>query len=155
MKKEIKQALELLPDYSRIHYLQYLDLIRMGESHESEQSLRRFFDNNTIKDNHTIYQYALLHLAAMRAQLGMVGAAREALVEATHVARDCQDHLCLLYIICWESRLLLQDALKSEASGSDNREGDGDAEGGAIRAHRSISMLIDKARAMENHEMRA
>ncbi|KAJ1886077.1 hypothetical protein LPJ66_009809 [Kickxella alabastrina] len=155
MQKEIKQALELLPDYSRIHYLQYLDLIRMGESHESEQSLRRFFDNNTIKDNHTIYQYALLHLAAMRAQLGMAGAAREALVEATHVARDCQDHLCLLYILCWESRLLLQGALKNEAGGSDNRGGDGDGEADAIRAHRSISMLIDKARAMENHEMRA
>lgn len=106
MEKEVKDAARNLPDYSRLHYLQYLSMVRMGECEQSEEALRRFFDRNATKDVHTTYQYALLYLAAMQAQLGMTDEARKSLAEATQVARDGQDHICLLYIACWEMRLL-------------------------------------------------
>ncbi|KAJ1855965.1 hypothetical protein LPJ73_002251 [Coemansia sp. RSA 2703] len=140
MEKEIKRSLEQLPKYSRIHYLQYLDLVRRGESEQSEVSLRRFFDSNTIKDNRTIYQYALMYMAAMRAQLGMVGLSREALREATQVARDCQDHICLLYIICWEARLMCA-ALDYDKNISKSK------------LKQLLVALVTKASSMRNHEM--
>ncbi|KAJ1719203.1 hypothetical protein LPJ53_005994 [Coemansia erecta] len=140
MEKDIRRSLELLPKYSRIHYLQYLDLVRRGESEQSEISLRRFFDSNTIKDNRTIYQYALMYMAAMRAQLGMTGLSREALREATQVARDCQDHICLLYIMCWESRLMCA-ALHHDKRVSKNR------------LKQLLVALVAKASSMRNYEM--
>ncbi|KAJ1808832.1 APC5 protein, partial [Coemansia sp. RSA 2599] len=143
MEKMIRTALDRLPGYSRIHYLRYLDLVRRGESSQSEASLRRFFDSNAVKDNRTIYQYALLYLAAMRVQLGMVDGARQALTEATHVARDCQDHVCLLYIVCWECRLLF-DMLQA------SRDARTEA---ALR--QSLSALVAKASSMHNHELEA
>ncbi|KAJ2778578.1 hypothetical protein GGI15_004134 [Coemansia interrupta] len=140
MEKDIRRSLEQLPRYSRIHYLQYLDLVRRGESEQSEISLRRFFDSNTIKDNRTIYQYALMYMAAMRAQLGMIELSQEALREATQVARDCQDHICLLYIICWEARLMCA-ALQHDKHVSKNR------------LKQLLIALVAKASSMRNHEM--
>ncbi|KAJ2548467.1 hypothetical protein EV175_004822 [Coemansia sp. RSA 1933] len=134
---QIQRAMAALPDHSRTHYLDYLNQVRTGESHQAETSLRRFFDSNVVKDNRTIYQYALLYLAAMRAQLGMLKPARLALTEATHVARDCQDHTCLLYIMFWEARLQLH----SQSPGS------------RPQALNSLSALIDKAAAMRNKDV--
>ncbi|KAJ2703333.1 hypothetical protein FB645_003960 [Coemansia sp. IMI 203386] len=143
MQRMIRRSLDRLPGYSRIHYLRYLDLVRRGESKQSEQSLRRFFDSNAIKDNRTIYQYALLYLAAMRVQLGMADGARHALTEATHVARDCQDHLCLLYIVCWECRLLF-DMLQTQKDGKTE-----------VALRQSLGALVAKASSMHNYELEA
>ncbi|KAJ2758388.1 hypothetical protein H4S06_002722 [Coemansia sp. BCRC 34490] len=140
MEDEIRRAMGALPDHSRTHYLDYLNQVRTGECYRAETSLRRFFDSNAIKDNRTMYQYALLYLAAMRARLGMVAPALLALTEATHVARDCQDHVCLLYIMFWRVRLLLQ-----ASSASDNLDGNT----ASLEAH--IRALIDKAVAMQNY----
>ncbi|KAJ1666833.1 hypothetical protein EV178_001917 [Coemansia sp. RSA 1646] len=146
MEDQIRRAMAALPDHSRTHYLDYLNQVRTGECHQAESSLRRFFDSNVIKDNRTIYQYALLYLAAMRAQLGMLNPARHALTEATHVARDCQDHTCLLYIMFWEARLQLQ------LQCSDGAATNG---GGGLRQHQillqNVYALIDKAVALQNH----
>ncbi|KAJ2664866.1 hypothetical protein IWW48_000480 [Coemansia sp. RSA 1200] len=140
MEDEIRRAMVALPDHSRTHYLDYLNQVRTGECYRAETSLRRFFDSNAIKDNRTMYQYALLYLAAMRARLGMVAPALLALTEATHVARDCQDHVCLLYIMFWRVRLLIQSS-----SASDKLDGNI----ASLEAH--IRALIDKAVAMQNY----
>ncbi|KAI9500292.1 hypothetical protein GGI25_001120 [Coemansia spiralis] len=145
MEDQIRHAMHALPNYSRVHYLEYLNQLRTGECQQAEASLRRFFDSNAIKDNRTIYQYALLYLAAMRAQLGMVDGARQALTEATHVARDCQDHTCLLYIMCWEARLQLSDIQERRLDASQLSR--------CESARQSICALIDKAAKMHNHEM--
>ncbi|KAJ1894817.1 hypothetical protein LPJ81_005091, partial [Coemansia sp. IMI 209127] len=141
MEDQIRHAMAALPDHSRTHYLDYLNQVRAGECHQAESSLRRFFDSNLVKDNRTIYQYALLYLAAMRAQLGMLKPARYALTEATHVARDCHDHTCLLYIMFWEVRLQLQ------LQQSNNTAGDG------AQFLQNVYALIDKAVAMQNHSI--
>ncbi|KAJ2394138.1 hypothetical protein GGI23_004803 [Coemansia sp. RSA 2559] len=143
MEDQIRHAMAALPDHSRTHYLDYLNQVRAGECHQAESSLRRFFDSNLVKDNRTIYQYALLYLAAMRAQLGMLKPARHALTEATHVARDCQDHTCLLYIMFWEARLQLQLQLRrSNSTASDGAQ-----------FLQNVYALIDKAVAMQNHSV--
>ncbi|KAJ2853297.1 hypothetical protein J3B02_003213 [Coemansia erecta] len=143
MERVIRSAVDRLPGYSRIHYLRYLDLVRQGESKQSEESLRRFFDSNAVRDNRTIYQYALLYLAAMRVQLGMLDGARQALTEATHVARDCQDHLCLLYIACWECRLLF-DILQAKKGGEAEME-----------LRHLLKALVNKAASMHCFELEA
>ncbi|KAJ2515287.1 hypothetical protein GGI11_002359 [Coemansia sp. RSA 2049] len=140
MEDEIRRAMGALPDHSRTYYLDYLNQVRTGECYRAEASLRRFFDSNAIKDNRTMYQYALLYLAAMRARLGMVAPALLALTEATHVARDCQDHVCLLYIMFWRVRLLIQ-----ASSASDNLDGN------TVSLEAHIRALIDKAVAMQNY----
>ncbi|KAJ2712196.1 hypothetical protein H4R19_002879 [Coemansia spiralis] len=140
LEAHIRQAAGQLPDHSRLHYLAYLSLVRAGESEQSEAALRRFFDST--RDSRATHQYALLYLAAMRAQLGMDAGARQALAEATHIARDCQDHACLLFIVCWEARLQLA-RLKSAAPDAPR-----------VRAARAtISALIDKAASLRCYEL--
>ncbi|KAJ2782131.1 Anaphase-promoting complex subunit 5 [Coemansia javaensis] len=142
MEAQIRAAGEQLPDHSRLHYLRYLALVRTGESEQCEAALRRFFDSS--HDGRAAHQCALLYLAAMRAQLGMGVAARQALDEATHVARDCQDHACLLFIACWDSQLRLA------------RLRDAAPDPQCVRAAQSaIAALIEKAAAMQAHEIQA
>ncbi|KAJ1857542.1 hypothetical protein GGH12_003936 [Coemansia sp. RSA 1822] len=86
-----------------VHYLTSLDFARQRESSSSESSLRQFFDRHDGAHGH----HALLHLAALRTQL-MSNDAQNALDEARHIARDCQDTRALLFIACWECRLLVE-----------------------------------------------
>ncbi|KAJ2726045.1 APC5 protein [Coemansia sp. Benny D115] len=107
MEQQITRAARTLSGHARLQYLQSLSLVRAGESFLAEQTLRRFFDSTALKDNRTAYQYALLYLAAQRTELGMWGEAQGALQEAIQVARDCQDHQCLLWAAAWQARALL------------------------------------------------
>ncbi|KAJ2449855.1 APC5 protein [Coemansia sp. RSA 2424] len=123
----------LVPAHARSHYLAYLGDVGAGESERAAAGLRRFFESS---DSRTTHQAALLHLAGMRAQAGMRGGARLALAEATHVARDRQDHACLLYAQSWETRLLLD-------------------EGRALAAQQAAQALVAKAAALGNRELLA
>ncbi|KAJ2006224.1 APC5 protein [Coemansia thaxteri] len=116
VERQIRRVAAQAAVGARAHYLEYLNCVRVGESARAEAALRRFFDSSAARDSRTTSQYALLHLAAMRAQAGMASGARQALAEATHVARDAQDHACLLFVACWETRLLLGDARADAAS---------------------------------------
>ncbi|KAJ2501684.1 hypothetical protein GGH96_001757 [Coemansia sp. RSA 1972] len=98
-------------DSPSVRYLESLDFARRRESSRSSSSLRQFFDRH----NGTAH-YALLHLAALRAQLKMSNDARSALNEARHIARDTQDTRALLYIACWECKLLVE---QNETSAED------------------------------------
>ncbi|KAJ2083199.1 APC5 protein [Coemansia sp. RSA 988] len=148
MEQQIRDAATQLHGHARLHYLSYLHHVRAGESEQSEAALRRFFDssndNSGARNNgRSAHQYALLYLAAMRTRLGIYDAARQALTEATHVARDCQDHTCLLFIVCWESRLQLSSLNRNVAERPYQLH----------RAHTSLAALIDKATAMGNYEL--
>ncbi|KAJ2799573.1 hypothetical protein H4R20_004384 [Coemansia guatemalensis] len=146
MEQQIREAAAQLHGHARLHYLSYLHHVRSGESEQSEAALRRFFDSSSDSSrnsNRAALQYALLYLAAMRTRLGIHDAARQALTEATHVARDCQDHTCLLYIVCWESRLQLSSLTHNSAERSHQLQ----------QAHASLAALIDKAATMGNHEL--
>ncbi|KAJ2893154.1 hypothetical protein GGI21_005466, partial [Coemansia aciculifera] len=119
--------------HARSNYLAYLNDASSGESERAMGGLRRFFDSS---DSRTTHQSALLHLAGIQAQAGIVGEARLALAEATHVARDSQDHACLLFALCWETRLLLE-------------------EGNASAAQQAASALVAKAASLGNRDMLA
>ncbi|KAJ2867351.1 APC5 protein [Coemansia aciculifera] len=123
---------DYISGHGRSHYLAYLSDVGSGESERASAELRRFFDS----DSRSTHQNALLHLAGMRAQVGMSSGARLALAEATHVARDSQDHACLMYAQCWETRLLL-----------DGRS--------ALAAQQAASALVAKAAALGSRDMLA
>ncbi|KAJ2061095.1 APC5 protein [Coemansia sp. S2] len=120
---------DYISGHGRSHYLAYLSDVGSGESERASAELRRFFDS----DSRSTHQSALLHLASMRAQVGMGSGARLALAEATHVARDSQDHACLMYAQCWETRLLLDER-------------------SALAAQQAASALVAKAAALGNRE---
>ncbi|KAJ1952131.1 hypothetical protein GGI12_006325, partial [Dipsacomyces acuminosporus] len=141
MEGKIRQLLLLVPDNARVHYLSYLNNIRTGDCEQSEASLRRFFDKNTVQDHRAVYQYALLYLAALRTQLGMVDEARLALAEATDIARDYHDHTCLLYIMSWETELAAMQLKRGKTP--------------AAKIRQAINALIDKAAQMRNYELQA
>ncbi|KAJ2615799.1 hypothetical protein H4S08_001069 [Coemansia sp. RSA 1365] len=147
MEQQIRETAAQLHGHARLHYLSYLHHLRAGESEQSEAALRRFFDssNSSSSGNGSCaaHQYALLYLAAMRTRLGIHDAARQALTEATHVARDCQDHTCLLFIVCWESRLQLSSLSHNAKERRQQLH----------CAHASLAALIDKAASMDNHEL--
>ncbi|KAJ2027133.1 APC5 protein [Coemansia sp. S3946] len=128
--KAVRQ--DYISGHGRSHYLAYLSDVGSGESERASAELRRFFDS----DSRSTHQSALLHLASMRAQVGMGSGARLALAEATHVARDSQDHACLMYVQCWETRLLLDER-------------------SALAAQQAASALVAKAAALGNREMLA
>ncbi|KAI9469541.1 APC5 protein [Coemansia sp. RSA 989] len=140
VERQIRMSAARLSDSSRLQLLRFLHLVRQGECHEAESALRRFFDSS-YRETRAVHQHALLYLAAMRVQLGMLDAARLALDEATHIARDCQDHHCLLFISCWHARLLVarfkHSLLPSHAQ--------------AARA--ALGCLIDKAAHMHCAEL--
>ncbi|KAJ2797032.1 hypothetical protein H4S07_006046 [Coemansia furcata] len=123
---------DYISGHARSHYLAYLSDVGSGESERASAELRRFFDS----DSRSTHQNALLHLAGMRAQVGMSDGARLALAEATHVARDSQDHACLMYAQSWETRLLLDER-------------------SAAAAQQAASALVAKAAALGDREMLA
>ncbi|KAJ1823410.1 APC5 protein [Coemansia sp. RSA 2675] len=123
---------DFIGGHGRAHYLAYLSDVGSGESERASAELRRFFDS----DSRSTHQNALLHLAGLRAQVGMRYGARLALAEATHVARDSQDHPCLMYAQCWETRLLLDER-------------------SAAAAHQAASALVAKAAALGSRDMLA
>ncbi|PIA15679.1 hypothetical protein COEREDRAFT_87641 [Coemansia reversa NRRL 1564] len=148
MEQQIRETAAQLHGHARLHYLSYLHHVRAGESEQSEAALRRFFDSSSNSNSsgggsRAAHQYALLYLAAMRTRLGIHEAARQALSEATHVARDCQDHTCLLFIVCWESRLQLSSL--SHITKERRQQ--------LHCAHASLTALIDKAASMDNYEL--
>ncbi|KAJ2353530.1 APC5 protein, partial [Coemansia sp. RSA 2618] len=116
MERIMRCALSRLTDQSRLHYLGYLNLVRQRECSKSEHALRRFFDSSRDTAG-AAHQYALLYLAAMRAQLGAVQGALDALREARHIACDCQDHVCLLFIEAWVARLLVGELKRTGPGG--------------------------------------
>ncbi|XP_053600479.1 anaphase-promoting complex subunit 5 isoform X2 [Plodia interpunctella] len=115
LQKTIIQIMNDVPDLPEIHFLSFLNCIRMKEFCGAQDSLYHCFDrtvfsvtnsnnnpnNNVCNDRNKNIRYAALNRAAMHTQFGHKSVAMEAVREALAAAQEAADGGCLAHGAAW------------------------------------------------------
>ncbi|CAG5021635.1 unnamed protein product [Parnassius apollo] len=110
LQKTIMQIINDIPDYSDIHFLSFLNCIRMKEFCGAQDSLYNCFDRtvfnicgnaNNCNDKNKNFRYAALNRAAMHTQFGHLSVAMEGVQEALGAAQEAADAACLAHAAAW------------------------------------------------------
>jgi anaphase-promoting complex subunit 5 len=123
-----QRIIETNPDLAQVHYLTYLNSLRLNEFCDAVKSLYWCFDrgcqsedfyhpdssglNDDLKMTEEIdrgFRYAALNLAALHARFGHKDEAILALNEAIMMAQEANDHLCLQHALTWLFRVQPQN----------------------------------------------
>jgi len=93
----------LAPAALKIHYLSYLNCLRMGEFIGAVDHLHKYFDYfmGSEAARGSLLQYAVLNLAALYSRFGFHQEAVDALNEVIRTARRLNDHECLIQAQHW------------------------------------------------------
>ena len=115
----VKAIIATDPDMSQVHYLSYLNSLRIQDFCQAVKSLywssdrscfqsESFFNPDTANDNDKMgedadrgFRYAALNVAAMHARFQHDEEAFLALKEAIMMAQEANDHLCLQHALTW------------------------------------------------------
>ena len=107
------------PDMSQVHYLSYLNSLRVQDFCQAVKSLywssdrncfqsEAFLNPDAVNDNDKLsedvdrgFRYAALNVAALHARFQHNEEATLALKEAIMMAQDANDHLCLQHALTW------------------------------------------------------
>lgn len=84
-----------------VEYVKFIRAWRSGDQATAFDCLHRYFDYTMHSMERTLYQYALLNLAVMQADLGSLQEAVAAIQETIKTARDNQDAACLNFALSW------------------------------------------------------
>ncbi|XP_026487717.2 anaphase-promoting complex subunit 5 [Vanessa tameamea] len=112
LQKIIMQIMNDIPEYPDIHFLSFLNCIRMKEFCGAQDSLYNCFDRavfnmcgngNMINDRNKNFRYAALNRAAMHTQFGHKSVAMEGVREALATAQEAADSACLAHAAAWGS----------------------------------------------------
>ncbi|XP_004929282.3 anaphase-promoting complex subunit 5 isoform X2 [Bombyx mori] len=103
LQKMIMQIINDLPDYSDIHFLSFLNCLRMKEFCGAQDSLYNCFDrtvfslpgNNICTDRNKHFRYAALNRAAMHTHFGHKELAMESVRESVSRAQEAGDSACV------------------------------------------------------------
>ncbi|XP_045511447.1 anaphase-promoting complex subunit 5 [Colias croceus] len=109
LQKMIMQIINDIPEYPDIHFLSFLNCIRMKEFCGAQESMYNCFDravfsvcsSNTNNDRNKNFRYAALNRAAMHTQFGHKSLAMEAVREALATAQEAGDTACLAHAAAW------------------------------------------------------
>ncbi|KAM3959023.1 anaphase promoting complex subunit 5 ida [Aphomia sociella] len=114
LQKTIIQITNDIPEYPDIHFLSFLNCIRMKEFCGAQDSLYNCFDrtvfnvasnnnsnSNTCNDRNKNFRYAALNRAAMHNQFGHKSVAMEAVREALAAAQAAADSAALAHAAAW------------------------------------------------------
>ncbi|XP_045535933.1 anaphase-promoting complex subunit 5 [Papilio machaon] len=110
LQKTIMQIMNDIPEYSDIHFLSFLNCIRMKEFCGAQDSLYNCFDrtvfnicanSNNMNDKNKNFRYAALNRAAMHTQFGHLSLAMEGVQEALCAAQEAADATCLAHAAAW------------------------------------------------------
>ncbi|XP_013181286.1 PREDICTED: anaphase-promoting complex subunit 5 isoform X1 [Papilio xuthus] len=110
LQKTIMQIMNDIPEYSDIHFLSFLNCIRMKEFCGAQDSLYNCFDrtvfnicanSNNMNDKNKNFRYAALNRAAMHTQFGHFSLAMEGVQEALCAAQEAADTACLAHAAAW------------------------------------------------------
>ncbi|XP_057337255.1 anaphase-promoting complex subunit 5 [Microplitis mediator] len=109
----VRELLSYNSYYAEVHYLSYLNCLRVNEYCGALDSLYHCFDRLAPLDNRTvsedrsrIFRYAALNLAALHAQFDHKIVAQTALKEAIIMAQEAGDNVCLQLAHAWTYYLL-------------------------------------------------
>ncbi|XP_060802230.1 anaphase-promoting complex subunit 5 isoform X2 [Amyelois transitella] len=133
LQKTIIQIMNDVHDLPEIHFLSFLNCIRMREFCGAQDSLYHCFDrtvfsvsnnnnnvhnNNPCNDKNKNIRYAALNRAAMHTQFGHKTVAMEGVREALAAAQEAGDGACLAHAAAWGALAggrALRDALLARA----------------------------------------
>ncbi|KAL4704067.1 hypothetical protein ACJJTC_001989 [Scirpophaga incertulas] len=109
LQKIIIQINNDIPEYPDIHFLSFLNCIRMKEFCGAQDSLYNCFDqtlfsgpgNTNCIERNKNFRYAALNRAAMHTQFGHKVVAMEAVKEALGAAQEAADGACLAQAAAW------------------------------------------------------
>ncbi|OWR44924.1 anaphase-promoting complex subunit 5 [Danaus plexippus] len=110
LQKTIMQIINDLPEYPDIHFLSFLNCIRMKEFCGAQDSLYNCFDRavfnmcgsgSSLNDRNKNFRYAALNRAAMHTQFGHKSVAMEGVREALGCAQEAADSGCVAAAAAW------------------------------------------------------
>ncbi|VVC92953.1 unnamed protein product, partial [Leptidea sinapis] len=101
LQKMISQIIKDIPEYPDVHFLSFLNCIRMKEFCGAQDSLYNCFDRavfnvgaNSTTDKNKGFRYAALNRAAMHTHFGHKSVAMEGVREALAAAQEAGDAVC-------------------------------------------------------------
>ncbi|XP_073941660.1 anaphase promoting complex subunit 5 ida [Choristoneura fumiferana] len=110
LQKTINRIMSDIPEYSDIHFLSFLNCIRMKEFCGAQDSLYNCFDravfsvsgnSSGCNDRNKSFRYAALNRAAMHTKFGHNSLAMESVREALATAQEAGDGACLAHAAAW------------------------------------------------------
>ncbi|XP_063376218.1 anaphase-promoting complex subunit 5 isoform X1 [Cydia fagiglandana] len=110
LQKTINRIMNDIPEYSDIHFLSFLNCIRMKEFCGAQDSLYNCFDravfcvtgnSSACNDRNKSFRYAALNRAAMHTKFGHNSLAMESVREALATAQEAADGSCAAHAAAW------------------------------------------------------
>ncbi|XP_071820415.1 anaphase-promoting complex subunit 5-like [Apostichopus japonicus] len=119
LQEQIGTVCERNPHLAEVHYLTFLNCLRLNEFCGAVHSLHKYFDQLTQKKTRSnesesmnaneewthSFRYAALNMASLHFRLGHTNEAVLALREAIQKAQEANDHVCLQHAMSWMYRM--------------------------------------------------
>lgn len=100
-------------DFNDVHFLRYLNSLRVNEYSTSKEALMTYFDGNA---NSVSRCWAGLNLAILHSHFGHSDLALQSIKECISAAQELNDEKCLEYALLWLSRVLQQQEPRCDVS---------------------------------------
>lgn len=116
LQQKLRDILRANPDHFDVHYLSYLNCLRVKEFCGAVNSIHHYFNRLTYRvinmdDKSRGYRYTSLNLAILNAFFNHNEEAMSYLKESIAVAHEVNDHVCLQHALMWMYSLSKKDKL--------------------------------------------
>jgi len=106
LQKTLKEILRANPDHFDVHYLSYLNCLRVREYCGALNSVQHYFNRHTfrvtnIDEKSRGYRYTSLNMAILNAFFNHNEEAMSYLKESITIAQQVNDHVCLQHVLMW------------------------------------------------------
>lgn len=106
LQQKLKDILRANPDHFDVHYLNYLNCLRVKEYCGAVNSVQHYFSRQTFRvinldEKSRGYQYTSLNMAILNAFFNHNDEAMSYLKESIAVAHQVNDHVCLQHALMW------------------------------------------------------
>jgi len=106
LQQKLKDILRANPDHFDVHYLNYLNCLRVKEYCGAVNSVQHYFSRQTFRvinldEKSRGYQYTSLNMAILNAFFNHNDEAISYLKESIAVAHQVNDHVCLQHALMW------------------------------------------------------
>ncbi|KAL4089902.1 hypothetical protein QTP88_024838 [Uroleucon formosanum] len=106
LQQKLKDILRANPDHFDVHYLNYLNCLRVKEYCGAVNSVQHYFSRQTfrvvnVEEKSRGYQYTSLNMAILNAFFNHNDEAISYLKESIAVAHQVNDHVCLQHALMW------------------------------------------------------
>ncbi|KAG7331934.1 hypothetical protein KOW79_003768 [Hemibagrus wyckioides] len=135
LQDELNNILKFNPDLAEVHYVSYLNSMRVQDVFTSTHSLLHYFDRIVLSGGEgksngdegygRNLRYSVLNMATLHCRFNHYQQADLALQEAIRIAQESNDHVCLQHCLSWlytleqmngcDSAVLTEDSVKMAA----------------------------------------